>query len=193
MLWPVHRAAAVLLGLLLGLTNWLHLLPLEWTGLNRRLSHDNPAMLMYPNFPLKLFLTELWNGYPDVNAALIAHFRAEARPGDTILATYGDLPLQFYTPCRVLGGFQGEMPAAVTQPDWVIVRRRTFLTRDNRWPSGYLFAKRLDLAADYEPVTLSAPDEPFGNQPDPYHHRFIPPVESHHPLLVYRRKGPKPE
>ncbi|MBU1909231.1 MAG: glycosyltransferase, partial [Verrucomicrobia bacterium] len=187
-LWPVHRPAAVLLGLLLGLTNWLHLLPLEWIGLNRRPWHNDPAMLTSPNIPLKLFWTELRDGYPDVNAALIAYLRAEARPGDTVLATYGDLPLQFYTRGRILGGFQGEPPEATSPPDWVIVRRRTWLTRDDRLPAAVLFAGRLPLDADYEPVVLPVPDEPFGNRPDPYYHHFIPPREPYQHAVLYRKR-----
>jgi hypothetical protein len=179
----------VWLGLLLGLTNWLHLLPLEWTGLNRRPWHNDPAMLTYPNIPLKLFWTELRQGYPDVNAALIAHLRAEARPGDTVLATYGDLPLQFYTSCRVLGGFQNNLHADAENPDWVIVRRRTFLTRDNQLPASRRQADDLDLARDYDKIILPAPDEPFGNRPDPYHHHFIPPREPFEHAAIYRRIG----
>ena len=187
-LWTAHRAPAVLLGSLLAFTNWLHVVPLDWAHVYHRPWHNDSAMLTAPNFPLQLFLTELHRGYPDVNAAAIACLNEAARPGDTVLATYGDLPLQFYTKCRVIGGFQRTEPEAGA-PDWVIVRRRTFLTRENSLPASRRQADALDLERGYEKLVLPAPDDPFGNRPDPSHHRFLPPREPFERVVVYRRKG----
>ena len=86
-------------------------------------------MLTYPNLPLKLFLTELVLAYPDVNQNLIQFFQTHAQPGDTILTTYGDLPLQFYTSFKVLGGLQGNISLA-RPPDWVVLRWYTRWNRD---------------------------------------------------------------
>lgn len=188
--WASHRIVAVSLGGLLAFTNWMHLVPLQWLGLPFRPWHNDANMLTHPNFPPKLFLAELRRHYPDINAVLIEFLNREARPGDTVLVTYGDLPLQFYTACRIVGGLQGPPPIPVEKPDWVIVRRRTFLTRDNDLPAARRQADALDLARDYDEIALPAPDEPFGNRPDPYHHHFIPPREPYKPALVHRRKGP---
>ncbi|HRZ11743.1 MAG TPA: glycosyltransferase [Kiritimatiellia bacterium] len=187
-LWAAHRAPAVLLGVLLVFTNWLHVVPLDRAHVYHRPWHNDPAMLTAPNFPMKLFLTELCRGYPDVHAAAIARLNEAARPGDTVLATYGDLPLQFYTRCRVTGGFQRPEPEPGIEPDWVIVRRRTFLTRDNDLPASRRQADALELERDYERIVLPAPDDPFGNRPDPAQHRFLPPREPFEHLVLYRRK-----
>ena len=72
--------------------------------------HNDRHMLTYPNLPLKLFLAELSSPYPDVNQNLIRFFQTHARPGDTILTTYGDLPLQFYTSFQGLRGSAGANP-----------------------------------------------------------------------------------
>ena len=70
---------------------------MDWLRIVNRPMVNDRHMLTYPNLPLKLFLTELFSGYPDVNRNLIQFFQTHARPGDIILTTYGDLPLQFYT------------------------------------------------------------------------------------------------
>ena len=86
-------------------------------------------MLTSPNLPLKLFLTELISGYPDVNRNYIQFFLTHAQPEDTILTTYGDLPLQFYTPFRVIGGLQGHISLS-RPPDWVVPRCEIRYNRD---------------------------------------------------------------
>jgi hypothetical protein len=49
--------------------------------------------------------------------ATIQFFQTYAQPQDIILTTYGDLPLQFYTPYQVIGGLQGRVSSS-RPPDW---------------------------------------------------------------------------
>ena len=187
--WRYQRFSGVLLALLLGLTNWLHLVPMELLKIDNTIWHNTPYMLTLPNLPLKLYLTELRSGYPDVNQSLIRFFQTHARPGDTVLTTYGDLPLQFYTRCRVLGGLQGAMPELEQLPDWVVKRRHTRMNREQLLNTSEDFIlNHLNLPEDYETVVLPYPDDRFGNRADPYYHEFVPATEPFAGLTVHRKK-----
>jgi hypothetical protein len=188
--WRYQKFSGALLGVLLLGTNWLYVLPMNWLGIINRPVHNDPYMLIYPNLPLKLFLSEERSPYPDVNQNLIRFFETHARPGETILTTYGDLPLQFYTPYRILGGLGGRI-AVTRPPDWLVLRWYP------RWNRSYdlnesevLIRQLLKNSTDYQRVVLADEDEIFGNQPDPYFHHFVPPVESLSRLTIYAKKSP---
>ncbi|WP_243440108.1 ArnT family glycosyltransferase [Fundidesulfovibrio soli] len=187
-LWRFSRPSAVLFLVLVGLTNWLNLIPMERLGIVNRPWQNDFRMLTSVNIPLKLHLTEITRGYPDVNTTLIRFFNTNARPGQTILAEYGDMVLQFHTPFRVLGGLQGPI-APDEKPDWVSMRRDVRVNRD-----GLVFAPRvfiqeqLNLERDYERVPMTQPDETFGNRADPYYHYFSPAGPPQAALEIYRRK-----
>ncbi len=187
-LWRFSKPSGALFLILVGLTNWLNLIPMEKLKIVNRPWQNDLTMLTSVNVPLKLHMTELLCGYPDVNQAVIDFFNTHAKPGQTILAEYGDMPLMFYTPFRVIGGLQGPISPA-EKPDWLLLRREVRVNRD-----GVLFAPRdfvlnqLDLDKDYERVPLKAPDETFGNRADPYFHAFVPEGPPQEELAVYRRK-----
>ena len=189
-LWRFSRTGAVLFYALLALTNWLCVIPMEWTGLVNRPWKNDCRMLDYPNFPIRLFTTELFCGYPDVNAAIVDFFKANARPGQTVLAEYGDLPLQFYVPgLRVIGGLQGTI-SPDEKPDWVLVRRAVRINRDRVLFGSRAFVETLDFDRDYERVPVNAPDETFGNRTDdPNQHRFVPEGPPQKPLEIWRRRA----
>ena len=186
-LWRFSRSSAVILFLLLALTNWLHIYPLERTKLVNRPWQNDFRMLTSLNFPLRLYLTEILCGYPDVNEHIAAFFKTHARPGQTILAEYSDLPLQFYTGLRVVGGLQGPV-SEEEKPDWVLVRRVVRVNRDRMLFGARAFTNGLDLERDYERIELSGPDETFGNRAAPNYHHFIPMEPPQKPLVVYRRR-----
>ncbi|NMC51017.1 MAG: glycosyltransferase [Desulfovibrio sp.] len=187
-LWRWSKPSGALFLVLVGLTNWLNLYPLERTKLINRPWENDFRMLTSLNFPLKLYLTELFSGYPDVNAHIIDFFKKNAAPGQTVLAEYGDLPLQFYTGLRVLGGLQGP-PAPDEKPDWVLMRRAVRVNRDRLLFPARAFVHGLDLERDYERIELPWPDETFGNRADPYYHYFITLEPPQVPLTVYRKKA----
>lgn len=188
-LWKWQRVAGVLLGFLLIFTNWLYIQPLDWLGMSNRRWHSDTTMLTYSNPPIRLFLTELMHGYPDVNANIIDFFQKNAQKGDTILITYGDLPLQFYTDFKVMGGLQKANPEFAHDPDWVLKRAISRTGRAGTLVSSDQVALfGLDLEHDYEKIVLDGADEEFGDRPDPYYHRFIPYGEPYQHLVVYKRK-----
>jgi hypothetical protein len=194
--WAVIRVyryqkfSGVLLGLLLLFTNWLHLVPMDWLGIANRPPRTDFHMLTYPNLPLKLYLTELFSSYPDVNQSLIRFFQREGRPGETILVTYGDLPLQFYTPFKVVGGLQWRQTPPGDLPPWVVKRCDTRLNREKLLSrSEELILHYPRLFQDYQAIVLPYPDELFGNRADPYYHHFVPPAEPFTRLVVYRKRA----
>lgn len=187
--WHYHKFSGVLLAFLLIFTNWLHLVPLNFIGLRYFPAHNSPFMLTYPNLPLKLYLTELISGYPDVNQNFISFFQGQARSGDTILTTYGDLPLQFYLPCRVLGGLEGEVDLPGRTPDWVVRRWHSRWDRNlDLNKSEQYILDNLRLTTDYVALALPYEDEIFGNRADPYYHRFLPETEPINQIIIYRKK-----
>ena len=190
-LWSYQRFAAVLLGLLLMFTNWLHLVPLDWLRMTNRPLHNDIYMLTYPNIPIKLYLGELFSPYPDVNSNLIRFFQSFAQPGETILTTYDDLPLQFYTPCKVIGGLQGEVLLGPEElPDWVVKRWYSRWNRDHKLISSEAFIlEKLKLEKDYQAVVLPYEDEIFGNRADPFYHHFVPPVEPINRITIYCKRS----
>ncbi len=187
--WRYHRFSGIILAFLLIFTNWLHLLPLDRLGLLYRPTQNNVYMLTYPNLPIKLYVEELVYGYPDVNQTFIKFFQVRARAGDTILTTYGDLPLQFYTPCRVIGGLQGDVPQGTGSPDWVIKRWQLRWDRNLEMnASDQYILHYLRLNKDYEALNLPEEDEIFGNRADPYYHRFLQETEPVNHIIIYRKK-----
>jgi 4-amino-4-deoxy-L-arabinose transferase-like glycosyltransferase len=188
--WRYYKLSAVLLALLLLFTNWLYIVPMDWLTITNRPSLNDRHMLTSPNLPLQLFLTELISGYPDVNRNFIKFFQTHAHAGDTILTTYGDLPLQFYTPYRVIGGLQGPI-ASSRPPEWVVPRWVNRWNRSYHLNASEIFIKeKLNLASDYYPIVLPFADEEFGNIADPYSHRFIPEVQPLAEIVIYRKKAP---
>jgi len=192
-LWNFSKLSAVLLFVLLAFTNWLAVYPMERIKIVNRPWQNDFRMLTSLNFPIKLFLTELVCGYPDVNTSILTFFKANAKPGQTILAEYGDLPLQFYLPgVRVLGGLQGPLPPGL-EPDWVLRRRVVRVNRDRFLFAAREFTDAMDLPQGYERMALPQPDETFGNRTDdPNHHYFIPVEAPQKELEVWRRKGGNP-
>jgi len=191
-LWRFFKPAGALLFVLMAFTNWLNILPMEKLTIVNRPWENDSRQLTWPNVPLRLFMTELACGYPDVNAALIDFFNKNARPGEVILAEYGDMVLQYYTPFRIIGGLQGPIDPSI-KPDWVSVRREVRVNRDRvLFDSKAATMLRLDLDNDYEPVVLDAADEAFGNREDPQYHYFIPLAEPVPKLVIYRKKGIRP-
>ncbi|EKO41071.1 MAG: PMT family glycosyltransferase, 4-amino-4-deoxy-L-arabinose transferase [Solidesulfovibrio magneticus str. Maddingley MBC34] len=188
-LWNFSKISAVLLFFLLAATNWLAVYPMERLKIVNRPWQNDFRMLTSNNFPLKLFLTELACGYPDVNAAIVGFFAANAKPGQTIVAEYGDLPLQFaLSGVRVLGGLQGPIPEGV-KPDWVLRRRVVRVNRDRFLFGTREFTDGLNYERDYERVPVPFPDETFGNRTDdPNHHYFIAVEPPQKELEIWRRR-----
>lgn len=188
-IWRNHKPCGALLGGLLLFTNWMHIIPMEVLGIVNRPWQTDPQMLAYPNIPIRLLLAELVHGYPDVNGRIIDFFKKNAHKNDTILITYGDLPLQFYTDFKILGGLRADDPDAVNNPEWLLKRSVSRTDRDGFLvQSDDVILNVLNLERDYDRIDLGVPDDMFGNRADPYYHQFVPQEEPYQTLVVYRRK-----
>jgi len=188
--WGYYKISAVLLVFLLLFTNWLNLIPMYWLQIANRPMDSTRHMLTYPNLPLKLYLTELVSGYPDVNRHFIDFFQTHGRPNDIILTTYGDLPLQFYTPYQVVGGLQGKI-SLPRPPDWVVPRWETRWNRSYHLNESEIFVReRISLVSDYRLINLPWADEAFGNRADPYSHHFIPVAQPLAEAVIYKKIQP---
>jgi hypothetical protein len=192
-LWGFSRPASVMLFFLLAFTNWLAVYPMERLKIVNRPWQNDFRQLTSLNFPLKLFVTELVCGYPDVNTGIVNFFKTHAKPGQTVLVEYGDLPLMFYVPgLKVLGGLQGPVPPG-TVPDWVLRRRVVRVNRDRFLFGAREYTDGMDLSGRYERVPLPLPDETFGNRTDdPNHHYFLPMEGPQQELEVWRLKEARP-
>jgi hypothetical protein len=185
-----HGASGALLALLLVLTNWLHVLPLDILGLTPRPWHTDYRMLNNANPPWKLMGVKWAADFPDVNEAVIDYLQQNAAPGQIVLATYGDLPLMFYTDLTVYGGLQDRTPPAGAAPDYVVMRPFITLARSGARLKSDQYVQGLPLERAYREVVLPGPMEAFGDRPDPYFQRFYPPKPPYSRMRVYRlREG----
>ncbi len=203
--WFVKRRPVLGYALLLVLVtgNGLHILP--YGVVNAVVSPQSPVwskLVASPvtrwmaQIPAVRFRSELWmygqeltHSYQGPNEGLVAYLSTHAEPGQTVLVNYEDLPLQFYTDLRVLGGLSARGLAAGpglaagwstgSQPDWVIDRK---------------YGPYRDLLADivaagsYERITIPAPDIRWENREEVRQHHYLT-VEGEDPVVLYRRRG----
>ncbi len=134
--------------------------------------------------PLSAYLYEITHEQRGPIEAVVDHLVRHARPDQSILATYGDLPLQFYTELDVVGGLSGEDPARYVRADWLLVRAHTHRAGDRRLKR--FVAKYVDRAA-YEAIDLPVLDEPYENRPDPTYHKFRQPSAGLPAVRLWRR------
>lgn len=140
--------------------------------------------------PLAAYLHEIATERTGPIEVAVAYLREHADPDDRIVVTYGDLPIQFYTGLRVLGGLSGQDPAPFVDAEWLFVRAHTHRRGDarlKRW-----IRERVD-AARYERIPLGVPDLPYENRPDPTYHKFRTPAEGVPEARLWRRRGDAPD
>lgn len=135
--------------------------------------------------PLAAYLYELGHDVDGPLEAVIAHLRQHAKPGDTVVATYGDLTLQFYTDLRVVGGMSREDPTPHLDAEWLLVRPHVYFGGDV--PLARTLSERVDWSR-YRRVPLEARDVPFENRPDPVYHKFRTVTEGVPRVRLYRRR-----
>jgi hypothetical protein len=143
--------------------------------------------------PLPEYLYELTHDYDGTIEGIVTYLNEHASAGDTVAITYGDMPLKFYTPLRVIGGLTGEDLSPATTADWIILRRQVSSDKD-RAVRDYL-RRHVDFS-HYRKITLPNPDVLFENRESPTEHRYRnapshPPVEIFHRIRNHGRK-PRP-
>ena len=135
--------------------------------------------------PLDAFVYELRHDYDGPIEGLVEYLRRNARQGDTVAIVFGDLPLKFYTPLRVVGGLTGESLDAARGAEWIVLRgtyNPAPMTRATREA-----LRRLIAEGDYERIVLDAPELAFENREDVRFHEFRS-VEAARRVEIWRRR-----
>ena len=117
---------------------------------------------------------------------LVSFFKANAGPNDTVVMTYGDLPVAFYTGLRVVGPYSGEEFSQAAAARWVVPRH--FMVASTELPLRKYLMHDLDMRR-YRSFTLSAPDTEFENREDLAEHRFWSAGPQVPRVLVLERMG----
>ncbi|HJW92620.1 MAG TPA: hypothetical protein VJ901_03295 [Thermoanaerobaculia bacterium] len=148
---------------LLVFTSVLHRLPLGYMNLeSAKVFDDTPV-------PLIAYAGELISPPKEPECVVAGYLRAHATPDETVLATYGDLALQFYTRMHVIGGMQGQpLPS---DPDWII--GRSFI-RSYEPGKDFTVRRWVNTQIDISRYTMVAmpPDPCLPGSPDPMFHSF---------------------
>lgn len=181
-----HKVLGSVMGALLLFTNALHMIPLELMRASGTLSGDGFSTWSPLRFPFFGFLHELAYPFSHCDRLVADHLRVHAAREDSVLATYGDLPLQFYTGLKVKGGFQGrKMPR---EPDWIVVHPYIVSRQPGKDYDVLRFIKeKIDLRR-YKAVPLPCRDLMLGHCPEPAAHVFSEPTNR--PPATLLRKLP---
>jgi 4-amino-4-deoxy-L-arabinose transferase-like glycosyltransferase len=141
--------------------------------------------------PLLKYAGEVTHDVGGPIKAIVAHLEAEARPGERVFITYGDLPLRFYTALEIRGGQGCQSLADWPLPDWVVVRY--FFRFRSSGPGAREDAERTlrFLRAEIRPgryrrVDLPVADTIWENIPEPDRHVFRAPT-NRPPVTLYRK------
>jgi len=127
------------------------------------------AWLLTSPAPLSRFLYELTHDFDGPIEGIVLFLNQNARPGDVVGITYGDLPVKFYTNLRVVGGLTGEDIEQARDAQWIIPRRSTLTEEEKRVRAallGFLSPER------YQAMTIDYPDTTFQNRETPRAHRY---------------------
>ena len=162
-------------------SNILHIMPVMiWRSLG---FSSTPVRSFRSSSPMANYIYEITHNYDGPNEALIAFFQENGSKDETVVATYGDLPLKFYTNLKVRGGLVGENLAGVETADWIVIRRNIICDKDAAVKTYLMGHANFNM---YEPIVISAVDLPFGNRPEPKHHKFRT-INNGSKLVIWRK------
>ncbi len=127
---------------------------------------------------------EVFTPYRGPIRGMAEYLNANAKPGDTVVLAYGDMPLKFYTNLRVVGGLTGEDLAPGRGARFIVARRFLITAaciRVNQFLAGLLASQA------YEPIALDCPDLPWENREDLASHVFAQPTGAD-PVMIFKRR-----
>jgi hypothetical protein len=126
------------------------------------------------------YFQELTHEYVGPITAVVRYLKANARAGDTVLVTYEQFPLMFYTDLKVYSTQAGkDFPE---YPDWVLVHGVSNPTLPER------LIQALRNPTQYQRAPVDAREYSWENVPDPASHLYLTPSDG--PLVVlFRRVG----
>lgn len=184
------RVAGITMGVCIVFTNWLNLYPMQALGIDNDEGTVSRYSLPFPNIPLLLYAHELTTPSYGPDEGLVDFFAKRNNPEETIMITYGALPLIFYTDFRVIDGMRGGSLPKNLKPDWLVIRRDkrfwTYPTTEELVVDRFI-DENLDLK-DYEALEIPYADHMHGNRSDPRIHQFYNDVHPGNMLTIYHRK-----
>jgi len=166
-LWQKNRIISIaLLGILIG-SNFLNVFfyPMLSSVFPTASRHLKSAL----SSPLLSYIQELAQPPQGTIKKIADYLNAHAAPHDFAIATYGDLPLMFYTKLRMIGGLSFEALEEAKNADWVIARKVLISDEDAR-----VMVYLIDNLPweRYEKIDLGQTDFPWDNIPEPSAHQF---------------------
>jgi hypothetical protein len=181
------------------LTNAFHLVPLglfQAPGTSSR--SGDVASVWSVTFPLVAYLYEITHDLEDPEPAICRYLNEHADDNDIVLATYDDLPIQFYTDLHVIGSLQGSQSPDDPNwkdPDWIVPRQQ----EDRSWLGGregslFRALRKMQLKEKYDwiypenDLGRRYSDFIWGNCPEPRAHCFKVPAEVPS-ILILRKRG----
>ena len=129
--------------------------------------------------PMRHFLYEITHDYDGPIEGIVKYLKEHANEDDTVVTTYGDLPVKFYTDMRVVGGLTGEDLSAAKEAEWIILRKYGDRTRTES------ILKHM-AGKKYETITIAYPDILWENRPSPMYHHYRT-VRNETPVVIHRR------
>jgi hypothetical protein len=133
--------------------------------------------------PVLDYIYETTHDYDGPVEGIVEYLNAHGKEGDTVLITYEDLPVKFYTNLRVLGGLTGEDLSDARKADWLIIRKYTV----SRYQETVRKFISENLAPDkFERIEIPYPDIPFENRESPSEHRYRTATDESQ-VVIYRR------
>lgn len=121
--------------------------------------------------PLGEYIFQLTHPYPGFTERVVSYLQLHAKPTDTLLISYGDLPFKFYTRMRVYGGLTGEDLNQAREADWIILHYKS----PNTGVTGrrvYDFVAKNIPRDKYQAILLDCPDSLWENREDVQMHKF---------------------
>lgn len=138
------------------------------------------------NQPLSDYLYEITHDFRGPIDGIVKYLKLHGKKDDIVAMTYGDLPVEFHTGMRVVGGLTGEDLSPIKKADWIIIRRHGFINTGDVVVKYIIHnAKR----SSYESIILDYPDTTFENREDPDLHLYRTADEL--PVVLLKRKDDK--
>jgi len=116
------------------------------------------------------YIYEITHDFDGPVEGIVLYLNENGKDTDTVIMTYEDLPVKFYTKMKVFGGLSGENLEPAKKADWIILRKYTnsIFEKD---VLDYVH-KNIDLKK-YEIIEINYPDTPWQNRENPAYHLFF--------------------
>jgi 4-amino-4-deoxy-L-arabinose transferase-like glycosyltransferase len=119
---------------------------------------------------LKDYFYEITHDYDGPEEGIVRYLSECGSPTDTVVITYGDMAIKFYTQMTVNGGLAGDdYKSAINNARWIIIRRDIH-TKEDEEVKTYLL-KNVEWNR-FREIQLDYSEYPWENREDPDYHLF---------------------